>query len=80
MYVTRHGRSLLPRLGQLAAVGHIDLLRGLATLRTVGLDLFDDLQPFDDGTKDHMLVVQPAGFHRGQEELTAVSVWSSIRH
>lgn len=57
-----------------------NLLGGLARLRTIGFDLFNNIQTIDNLTEDNVFVVQPSGLNRTDEELGAVCVGASIGH
>ena len=64
----------------LAAVSHHNLLAGLSRLRAKTLDLLDDIHPLHNLAEHHVLAIQPLGLSGADEELGAVSVWSSIGH
>ena len=64
----------------LAAVSDHNLLGGLAGLGTKALDLLDDIHPLHHLAEHHVLAIQPLGLSGADEELGAVSVWSSIGH
>lgn len=65
---------------ELTAVADDNFAGGLSTLRSVGLELLDDIHALDDGAKDHVFVIQPGRLHCCDEELTAVAVRPGIRH
>lgn len=65
---------------ELARVGDGDVLRGLARLASVRLDLLDDVHAFDDGSENDVTVVQPRSFDSRDEELRAVGVGSGVGH
>ena len=64
----------------LATVSDGDLLGSLAGLGTKALDLLDDIHPLHNLAEHHVLAIQPLGLSGADEELGAVSVWSSIGH
>lgn len=65
-------------LWQLTAVGDGDGLLWFPTLTAKRFNLLDDVHAFDHTAKDNVSVVQPWCFHRGDEELWAVCIWTSI--
>lgn len=65
---------------QLTTVGDHNLLGGLAGLVSVGFNLADDVHTFDDTAENDVAVIEPGGFHGGDEELGSVGVRASIGH
>jgi len=49
-------------------------------VRSIGLQLLDNIHALHHTAEHNMLVVQPAGLHSGNEELTAIGVGPSISH
>jgi len=64
----------------LPAIGHKDLLAGLAGLGTEGFNLLDDIHALDDLSEDDVLSVQPLSLGGAQEKLTAVGVGAGVSH
>lgn len=67
-------------LNKLAAVGHSDLLRRLAGLGAVGLDLLDDVHTLHHLSEYDVLLVQPGGLSGGDEELGSVGIGAGVSH
>lgn len=65
---------------QSTTIGYNDLLAGLARLRTIGFDLFDNIHTIDNLAENNVLVIQPSGLDGTNEELGAVGVGASIGH
>lgn len=61
-------------------IGDHNLLCGLARLRAVRFDLLDNIQALNNFAKDNVLVIQPGGLHRANEELRAVGIGASVGH
>lgn len=53
---------------------------GGTRVRTVGLDLLDNVVTVSHLTKDNVLTVQPWAGNSGDEELRTVGVWTSVGH
>jgi len=64
----------------LSTGGDFDWSRCSSVLRADGLDLLDDVHSLDDGAKDHVFAIEPAGGGGAQEELRAVGVGARVRH
>ena len=64
----------------LSTVGDCDLPGRLSSLGAEALDLLDDIHPLHNLAEHHVLAIQPLGLSGADEELGAVSVWSSIGH
>lgn len=52
-----------------STVADLNLLAGLARLRSDGLHLVDDLHAAHHGSKDDVLAIKPRGHRRADEEL-----------
>jgi len=65
---------------ELTAIGNDKLLLWRAAAGAEALHLLDDLLTVDDLAEDDVLAVQPRAWHRGDEELRAVGVWTSVSH
>jgi len=64
----------------LARVGDLDLLAGLAGLGSNALDVLDDVLALDDLAEDDVLSVKPRAGNGGNEELGAVGVLAGVGH
>jgi hypothetical protein len=65
---------------ELATVADGDVLRGLARLAAIRLNLLNNIHALNDGAEDNMTVVQPRGLHGGDEELRSIGVGTGVSH
>jgi len=71
---------MVSSLGQLAGVSDGNWLRGLATLATKRLNLFNYVHAINNSAEDDVLVVKPRSLNGADEELRPVGVRASISH
>lgn len=65
---------------QLSGIRYYDLFGCLAALRTHGLQLSNNIHPFDDFSEHDVLSIEPAGLGTGDKELAAIGVGAGVRH
>jgi len=64
----------------LSTVRNNNLLAGLTTLRSEGLNLLDNIHALNDLAENYVLAVQPAGLGCADKELGTVGVGASVSH
>lgn len=64
----------------MTAVGHNNLLGGLAGLVAEGFNLPDDVHALDNAAENDVAIVEPGGLHGGDEELGSVGVGTGVGH
>ena len=64
----------------MTAVRDDDFLGGFAALSAACFQFLNDVHTFDDSAEYDVLVVEPRGLLRGDEELRAIGVRTSIGH
>lgn len=57
-----------------------NLCRSLSGLRSISLNLLDNVKALDNRSKHNVLAIQPFGRSRAQEELGSVGSWSGVGH
>jgi len=77
---SNHCTGLRSGLRQLPTIRDSHLLRSLATLGPIPLDLLDVLHAINDASKDDVLPIQPRRLCSRDEKLRPVRVLPGVRH
>ena len=73
-------KSSVSALFEFTAVGNDDVGGGSSRLASLTLDSLDNVHPINNLSEDNVLSIEPASWDGADEELTSVSVRSSIGH